>query len=230
MNTVKFTTGQIKRAELEAHHDLFATLFGEQFDTNFVPGVGNVNARVVFVGEAPGAQEDAQRVPFVGESGKLLNAGLKRAGLRRKDVWITNFMKYRPPANRDPQGDEIPVCMNLLRTELKIINPRIVVTLGRFSTNLFWEQPHMATLAGQVWVRRGFTVVPMYHPASVLYGGYDRDEWLGHFESLADCLAQPITAVEGSRRKLRPARKTLGVHQDTPKPLRAGSKPLRRAQ
>lgn len=229
MRTVAFTTSQIKRAKLDVHYDLYEDLFGEKFDTNFVPGVGNVNSPVVFVGEAPGVNEDRQREPFVGESGKLLNRGLKVAGLKRRQVFITNFLKYRPPDNRDPVGDEVPVCMHMLRNELNILMPRLVVTLGRFSTSLFWEQPHMGTLAGQVWVRRGFTVLPMFHPAAVLHGGQDKDDWLDTFIAISDVLAMPQTDVAKPVVAAVNGRKHLSPTQSTPVVLKTGRKPLRRS-
>jgi uracil-DNA glycosylase family 4 len=168
--TVTFTRSQDKWASLNAHYSLFRTMFSSKFpESTFVPGDGNVLANVVFVGEAPGVDENAAGLPFVGKSGKYLNDLLKTVDIKRGDVFVTNFLHYRPPNNRDPKGDEVPVCSHLLRQELKILAPTIVVTLGRFSTSLFFEQPHMGTLAGQMWDRRGFTVIPMYHPAAAMY-------------------------------------------------------------
>lgn len=166
----RFTRTQVKRASLEAHYGLFRHMFRDKFpQSRFVPGEGNLKSDIVFVGEAPGADEDKAGRPFVGKSGKYLDELLKTVDIKRGDVFITNFLKYRPPGNRDPKGDEVPVCLYLLRQELEILAPKIVVTLGRFSTSLFFEQPHMGTLAGQMWVKRGFTVVPMYHPAAAMY-------------------------------------------------------------
>lgn len=168
--SVRFTRTQDKRASLTAHYGLFRQLFGKKFpESNFVPGDGLVDSDIVFVGEAPGALEDAAKKPFVGKSGEYLDKLLKTVDIKRGDIFITNFLHYRPPNNRDPKGEEIPVCEYMLRQELKILNPKVVVTLGRFSAGLFWDQPHMGTITGQLWVRRGFTVVPLYHPATALY-------------------------------------------------------------
>ena len=169
--TVTFTRAQDKRASLAAHYGLFRQLFAEKFKgSNFVPGEGNVNSDIVFVGEAPGVHENNQRRPFVGSSGEYLEELLDSVEIKRGDVFITNFLHYRPPGNRDPKGDEVPVCMHLLRKELEILDPKIVVTLGRFSTSIFFEQPHMGTLAGTMWPnRRGFIVLPMWHPAAAMY-------------------------------------------------------------
>lgn len=170
-DSVTFTRTQDKRASLAAHYGLFRQLFKDQFKgSNFVPGEGNIDSEIVFVGEAPGYHENEKRKPFVGKSGEYLESLLELAEIKRGDVFITNFMKYQPPGNRDPKGDEVPVCMHLLRKELEILAPKIVVTLGRFSTSLFFEQPHMGTLAGTMWPnRRGFIVLPMYHPAAAMY-------------------------------------------------------------
>lgn len=168
--TVRFTRTQEKRASLQAHYSLFRYIFKNKFpDSNFVPGDGDVNSGVVFVGEAPGFHENEQRKPFVGRSGEYLDKLFKTVGIKRGDIFITNFLKYQPPGNRDPQGDEISVCSYLLRKELEILAPKIVVPLGRFSTGIFWEAPHMGSLVGQLWVRRGYRVLPMYHPAHALY-------------------------------------------------------------
>jgi uracil-DNA glycosylase family 4 len=98
-----------------------------------------------------------------------LNSLLQTVGMKRESVYITNFVQYQPPGNRDPEGEEISISQHLLRKELEILKPRVVVTLGRFAAGIFWEFPHMATLAGSVHRRRGYTVFPMYHPAAALY-------------------------------------------------------------
>jgi len=208
-DSIVLRCSQVKLAKLEAHYDLYEETLGSRFDTRLVPGVGNVNSPVVFVGESPGANEDRLGEPFVGPSGKLLGQGLRRVGLKRDRVFITNFLKYRPPDNRDPEGDEIAVSLQLLEWELKILAPKVVVTLGRFSTSLFFPQPHMGTLAGQAWVKRGFTIVPMYHPASVLYGGQDKEGWLEDFDTVCDVMAgvMPKQTTNGHRRGLRKAPK-----------------------
>jgi uracil-DNA glycosylase len=208
--TVRFTRTQLKRVRLKMHYALFQRLFRDKFpESNFVPGVGNVNSKIVFVGEAPGRNENEQRKPFVGASGELLDKWLKHQKIKREDIFITNFMHYQPPKNRDPQGDEIPVAMQLLRMELSILDPQMVVTLGRFSTSIFYENPHMGTLAGKVNMRRGFIVMPMYHPAAALYDTTGEIRALSekHMEAVGDIFhgheALPLTKVAGATRKER---------------------------
>src|SRR4030042_4800669 len=106
---------------------------------NPVPGEGSINSEIVFIGEAPGATEDATGRPFVGRAGALLTALLKEIGLKREDVWIGNIIKHRPPDNRDPLPDEIAACEPYLTMQLKMINPFLVVTLGRFGMSYFYK-------------------------------------------------------------------------------------------
>ena len=107
--------------------------------TNAVPGAGNPNARIVFVGEAPGAEEDAQGLPFVGRAGKLLDDIIKAMGLSREDVFICNTLKCRPPDNRDPRPEEIISCLPFLRRQLEMINPEIIVALGAHAAKTLLE-------------------------------------------------------------------------------------------
>ena len=105
--------------------------------TNAVPGEGNINSKIVFIGEAPGHYEDISGRPFVGRAGKLLESSLNGIGYKREDVWIGNIIKHRPPENREPLPDEIFACKDFLDLQLKVISPIIIVTLGRYSMN--WE-------------------------------------------------------------------------------------------
>ena len=133
-----------------------------------VPGEGNINTEIVFVGEAPGATEDATGRPFVGRAGMLLESMLKEIGYKRSDVWIGNIIKHRPPENRDPLPDEIAACEPYLAAQLKIINPVLVVTLGRFSMNYFYTEGKITRDHGNMLRVNGYTIYPVYHPAAAL--------------------------------------------------------------
>lgn len=137
-------------------------------------GAGNANAELMFVGEAPGASEDEQGVPFVGRAGKLLETLLGEIGLERKQVFIANVLKCRPPGNRDPQPVEIENCQGYLRRQVELIEPTVICTLGNFSTKLLRGDPTGITrLHGQPEVlvlgARAVRLYPIYHPAAALY-------------------------------------------------------------
>ncbi|MBZ0268866.1 uracil-DNA glycosylase [bacterium] len=154
--------------------------------TNLVFGSGNPDADIVLVGEAPGAREDAQGVPFVGASGKLLDAMLESIGLKRSDIYIANVLKCRPPANRDPRPAEIETCIPFLFRQLDAVRPKVVGTLGNFATRvLTGRKEGITALRGQVFEVRSWTVVPMYHPAAALHNGSLRGEIRNDFERLA---------------------------------------------
>jgi len=138
---------------------------------NVVFGDGSPSADVVFVGEAPGAQEDEQGLPFVGPSGKLLERLLGEIGLRREDVYIANVVKCRPPKNRDPRPDEIEACKGYLRKQLSLIDPKVVVTLGNFSSKLLLNtETGITRLRGTAYEWWGRYLVPTFHPAAALRG------------------------------------------------------------
>ena len=137
-------------------------------------GVGNPDTcKVVIIGEAPGAKEDELGVPFVGRSGKILDEFLASIDLKRPDdVYITNTVLCRPPKNRDPKRDELANCRDRLDEHLRILNPKVVITLGNFSTRYLLDTKEGITdLRGKVFELNGFKVVPMKHPAVVLYNG-----------------------------------------------------------
>lgn len=117
--------------------------------THAVPGEGNPQAKIVFLGEAPGFYEDQQGLPFVGRSGKLLDFCLEKVGLQRSDVWIGNVIKHRPPKNRDPLPQEISACKTFLDRQLKLIQPKFVVTLGRFAMEKFVSGMYISRVHGQ---------------------------------------------------------------------------------
>jgi DNA polymerase len=138
--------------------------------TNAVPGEGEANARIMFIGEGPGEQEDHQGRPFVGPAGKLLEQLLKRVGLTRQEVFITNIVKCRPPGNREPQPDEVAACRPYLDGQIAAIWPSVICLLGRpaMQTVLGVAQA-MNKVHGQVIERDGVRYVPLYHPAAALH-------------------------------------------------------------
>jgi uracil-DNA glycosylase family 4 len=136
--------------------------------TNMVPGEGSATAEVMLVGEAPGATEDALGRPFVGRAGQLLDELLGAAGLERAGVYITNVVKARPPGNRDPRADEVAHHMPWLEAELALVQPRLVVPLGRHALAHFAPGVKISDVHGTVQTERGRTLFPLYHPAAAL--------------------------------------------------------------
>jgi uracil-DNA glycosylase family 4 len=157
--------------DLAALHDEIVAHSGCGFEpcetaTRMVPGEGSPAAEVMFVGEAPGANEDRLGRPFVGRAGMLLEELLAAAGLRRDDVWITNVVKARPPKNRDPRALEVTHCMPWLETEVALIRPRVIVPLGRHALKHFAPAAKIAEVHGMLLEERFF---PLYHPAAAMY-------------------------------------------------------------
>jgi DNA polymerase len=145
-----------------------------QSRTTVVFGAGNADADLMFIGEAPGANEDRQGLPFVGQAGKLLDKLLDEIGLARSDVFVANVLKCRPPDNRDPHPNEIQACSDYLRQQVALIEPTVICTLGNFSTKLLREDTTgISRLHGQDEVRivgtRAVRLYPLYHPAAALY-------------------------------------------------------------
>ena len=165
--------------------------------TNVVFGVGDPAARLMFVGEAPGKNEDLQGEPFVGAAGHLLDELLGEIGMTRPEVYITNVLKCRPPGNRDPRPDEIDSCKGYLREQIRMIHPEVVVTLGNFATKLLLRTDVGITrLRGQTfewW--QGATLIPTFHPAAALRGGERvREQMSEDFELVRQTLASPPSA------------------------------------
>ena len=162
--------------------------------TNAVPGSGDPKSTLFFVGEAPGRYEDEQGVPFVGRAGRLLDNLLETINLSRSEVFITNMLKCRPPNNRDPLPDELKACSPYLKRQIKIINPKIIVTLGRFSFAWFFPDLSMGDARGKPinW-ENGKIVYPMYHPAAALRNGKFRQRTEQDFLNLKKLIKDPIT-------------------------------------
>lgn len=153
--------------------------------TQLVMGDGNPDADIVFIGEAPGKNEDEQGKPFVGAAGKFLNEMLAAADMQRSDVYITNIVKYRPPNNRDPEPEEKREFWPYLMRQLEIIQPKVVVTLGRHSGAAFIPDLHISRDHGHAKTVRyheyEFLVIPLYHPAAALYNGSMRQVLIDDF-------------------------------------------------
>ena len=159
--------------------------------TQTVFGVGNPHARVMFIGEAPGKNEDLQGEPFVGAAGHYLNELLGCAGLRREDVFIANVLKCRPPGNRDPRPEEIQTCTPFLREQTRTIDPEVLVTLGKVSTQFVLKtQVGITRLHGRVQRAGKFLVFPIFHPAAALYDGAKREALENDFVTLGQLLHQ----------------------------------------
>lgn len=136
---------------------------------NAVYGDGDIDAKVMFIGEAPGAEEDKQGLPFVGRAGKLLDRLLEEVGFRRGEVYITNILKCRPPENRDPAPEEVDACFPFLRQQIKLIAPDVIVTLGLHATQVLLDtKKPMAKIRGEVFDVDGVKILPTYHPAAAL--------------------------------------------------------------
>jgi uracil-DNA glycosylase len=156
-----------------------------------VPGEGPTHAEIKFIGEGPGAREDEQGRPFVGASGKFLDQLLEQAGVTRADVWITNVVKCRPPGNRDPLPDEIEICTShYLQPQIKIVNPSIIVTLGRFSMGLFFKGAKITQIHGQMRKVDDRFVIAMYHPAAALHQLSLRETIMADFATLPTLLKE----------------------------------------
>jgi uracil-DNA glycosylase len=169
--------------------------------TRVVFGSGNADADLIFVGEAPGAEEDRQGLPFVGRAGGLLSQLLEGIGLKREDVFIANVLKCRPPGNRDPQPDEIDSCRPYLEKQVELIQPRVIATLGNFATKLLTGNPTGITkvhgvpqehLLGGRWVY----MLPLFHPAAGLRTPRVAEQLREDFVRIPELLEQPLREPE----------------------------------
>jgi uracil-DNA glycosylase family 4 len=159
-----------------------------QTRTQAVPGDGSASAQIMFIGEGPGYYEDKSGHPFVGPAGKFLDELLASIGLRREDVFITNVVKCRPPNNRDPLRDEMDACHKWLEQQIEIIDPRVVVTLGRFSMTKFFSNESISRIHGQPRKVGKRTIVPMLHPAAALHQERYRSLIVDDFKKLPEVL------------------------------------------
>lgn len=163
--------------------------------TQLVFGAGNPDADIVFIGEAPGKNEDLKGEPFVGAAGKFLNEMLEMIGLKREDIYVTNIVKYRPPNNRDPQPEEKKAFLPYLQSQLEAIQPKVLVTLGRHSMNCFLPDLQISKVHGQpkrvkLHLKEDkqdvfeVVILPLFHPAAALYNGAMRQTLIDDFALL----------------------------------------------
>jgi len=161
-----------------------------------VPGEGPADADMMFIGEGPGFHENEQGRPFVGAAGRFLEELLGTIGLKREDVFITNIVKCRPPGNRDPREAEIEACNEYLERQIQAINPKVIVTLGRFSMGRFIHNAKISHVHGQPMRIKGRLVVPMYHPAAALHQGSLRPVIESDFAKLPELIDEAAVIPE----------------------------------
>jgi uracil-DNA glycosylase family 4 len=170
-----------------------------------VPGEGPADSEIMLIGEGPGFHENEQGRPFVGAAGKFLEELLAQAGLKRSDVWIGNVVKCRPPGNRDPQPEELAACDEYLERQINAINPKIIITLGRFSMGKYLTGAKISAVHGQMRRVGDRFVIPMFHPAAALHQPKLKPQILADFGKLPKLLEQaraeqaqagPSTAVD----------------------------------
>lgn len=177
---------------------------------NPVPGEGNPDAEIMFIGEAPGFNENEQRRPFVGQAGKLLRKTLVENEFAEDKVYITNIVKFRPPENRDPLPSEIEFFRPFLDRQIEIINPKIIVTLGRFSMyKFFGEGVSISRIHGQArtinWQGKNITIFPMYHSAAALRAGDVMRMFKEDFRKLREWVDKPVSPVEEPQTEIKKA-------------------------
>ena len=137
--------------------------------TNIVLGDGDINAKIMLIGEGPGADEDKEGLPFVGKAGKLMNFAFDGLGINRKNLYITNIVKCRPPQNRDPEKDEIEACIGYVENQIKSINPKIIVLLGKIALQNILGSEYKITSSRGKWIEKdGIFYMPTWHPAALL--------------------------------------------------------------
>lgn len=161
-----------------------------------VPGEGSSHAEIMFIGEGPGFHENEQGRPFVGAAGKYLDELLDSIGLIRKEVFITNVVKCRPPGNRDPFPEELTTCSVYLERQIQAINPKVIVTLGRFSMAHFLPNAKISQIHGRAIKVKGRIIVPMYHPAAALHQGSLRSTIETDFSRLSQVIAEAAALPE----------------------------------
>jgi len=178
---------------------------------NAVPGEGPSDAEIMFIGEGPGFHENEQGRPFVGAAGKYLDELLASINLKRSEVFITNVVKCRPPSNRDPQADELISCSDYLERQIQVINPKVIVTLGRFSMARFLPNAKISAIHGMAMNVKGRLIVPMYHPAAALHQPSLKASIEADFTNIPDLIARAVEMPE--------YKETLNEQKENPKQL-----------
>ncbi len=180
--------------ELNAYWKEHCTCPLKKTATQAVFGDGNAEAEVVFIGEAPGKNEDIEGRPFVGAGGKFLAEMLESIKMKRENIYITNIVKYRPPNNRDPEPEEKAACNDWLISELKIIEPKLIIFLGRHSMTRFFPTEKISDIHGKLLIKnipelgKKQAFLPLYHPAAALYNGGMRETLMKDFKKIPKAL------------------------------------------
>ncbi|MBI2888727.1 MAG: uracil-DNA glycosylase [Candidatus Liptonbacteria bacterium] len=202
----KRTALEALKAEMEADTSL-------PLQTNLVFGEGNPDCDVLFIGEAPGQNEDVQKRPFVGRGGQLLRTCIRGIGWKEADVYITNIVKRRPPENRDPLPEELAAYTPYLTRQIAIISPKIIVPLGRFSMNYFLPEAKITRDQGKPFRIEGRLVVPMFHPAAALRATGVMQQFREGFTKLPQIIAGTVASQEVQaplpRKESAPPQKSL---------------------
>jgi uracil-DNA glycosylase family 4 len=184
--------------------------------TNAVPGEGSPAARVLFVGEGPGYNEDRQGRPFVGAAGSFLNQMLASIGLSREYVYIANMVKCRPPENRDPLPEELAACAHFLDEQIALIAPRVIVPLGRHALSRWFPGGSISRLRAQAQREDGQLIFPLYHPAAALHNGSLRATIESDFRALGDLLASLDAPEPSNPQPLNPQSSTTHLPPTEP--------------
>ena len=154
---------------------------------NVVFGTGNPNAKLMFIGEGPGADEDRLGEPFVGKAGQLMNKAFDVVGIKREEVYIANIVKCRPPYNRDPEKDEIEACMDYLRNQVILIKPKVIVLLGRIALqNILGEQYKITASRGKWLEKKGILYIATWHPAALLRDDTKKIDFIEDLKKVAE--------------------------------------------
>jgi len=187
--TVNFTEGQITRAKLSAHYDLYEEMFGDLYDSRLIPGRGAWHPKVAFIGETPTVMEERTGNAFASKTGTFIESMMDDFGMKHSSAFLTYFNKYYVTAGGPNDAVNIPAMSHMLRTELAILDPDVVVPMGILPVGLWFERPDpLSDMAGNVYMRRGHTVIPMFHPAQAMYDEVTREATERHFKTLADTL------------------------------------------
>ena len=183
------TEKDMKWEELESRCKSCTRCSLSETRTNVVFGTGSKEADIMFVGEAPGEKEDLSGVPFVGAAGKMLDKYLYAVDIDREKVYIANMLKCRPPKNRDPREDEQDLCIEYLREQVRLINPKIIVCLGRISAKRLIKQDFMITKEhGVFYEKNGFTICAVYHPSALLHDPRKKEDMLVDMQKIKEKL------------------------------------------
>lgn len=200
---MKFTEGQITRAKLAAHYDLYEEVFGDKWDARLIEGRGSWHPKVVFIGETPTIMEERTGRAFASKTGVFIESMMSEFGMKPRTAFLTYFNKYYR-ANDTTTPIDIPASSHMLRTELAILDPDVVVPMGILPVSLWFDSPPpLSDLVGQVHMRRGHTVIPMFHPAQAMYDEVTREATEVHFKTLYDTLLGLRTPTEGKSLRRR---------------------------